>query len=49
MAAVKEGAGFVGLAALPSAGIAKIALISPGGVEVANVEEAANIEFVTKM
>ena len=49
MAAVKEGAGFVGLAALPSAGSAKIALISLGGVELANVEEDVNIEFVKKM
>ena len=49
MAAVKEGAGFVGLAALLSAGSAKIVLISLGGVELANVEEDVNIEFVKKM
>ena len=49
MAAVKEGVGFVGLAALPNAESVKIALISLGGVELASDEEAVNIEFVKKM
>ena len=48
MEAVKEGEEFVDLASLQSVESAKIALTSLGGVELANVEEAANIEFVTK-
>ena len=40
---------FVDLASLQSVESAKIALTSLGGVELANVEEAAKKEFVTKI
>ena len=49
MEVVKEGAEFVDLASLQSVESAKIALTSLGGVELANVEEAAKKEFVTKI